>query len=428
MNEQAVDYLQQAISLMGKPDYDQARKLAEKALELEPRYADAYSVLGDICANQDDLDGAMEQYRKVLVADPDYAEAYFDIGNICFLQDDYAKGVEYYNKADEKGYHYFRLYLNLAQIYRQIGSEEIALRNYNRAIREEPLRAELRLEKAEYHLELGNVEEALETLDELQAIEPDLYDAYALRAQALCRIDRHGDALELARKAAGRFPDDPSVSLLLAQVLLASGKLDETQKILEELRGNKDFPLAARSVRLLEAQVFASKQEFAKAGESLREIIREETKFDDQARYLLMYVYYAMNDAEHALEIAGELSRSGINNAYTACGKFFVPFLLKRQGKKEEAAALFRGLTSEFRRITVNNPHFYEGYLYRILSHKELGEYDKALELTEYVEALDETSVDAYALRYSIYKDMGDEENASRMKKKVHAIDPLFEL
>lgn len=74
MNENAQDYLQRAITLMGRENYPEAKKLVELALAEDPRYAEAYSVLGDIYVNTDDLDNALESYRKVALLEPDNAD------------------------------------------------------------------------------------------------------------------------------------------------------------------------------------------------------------------------------------------------------------------------------------------------------------------------------------------------------------------
>ena len=97
-------------------------------------------------------------------------------------------------------------------------------------------------------------------------------------------------------------------------------------------------------------------------------------------------------------------------------------------GKSEEAKKEFRRLSSELRQLTVQKPHIYEAYLYRLLSHKELQEYDKALELADYIEALNKENVDAWAMRYAIYLDMGNQEKAEEMKRIVKRINPRYEL
>lgn len=81
-----------------------------------------------------------------------------------------------------------------------------------------------------------------------------------------------------------------------------------------------------------------------------------------------------------------------------------------------------------FRKMTIEEPSFYEGYVYRLLSHVNLKEFDKALELEEYMENLHPERVDAHAFRYHIYHAMGDEDKAEMEKEIVKNIDPKFTL
>ena len=52
INEMAIDYLQQAITLMQKEDYEEAITYAEKAINVDKRYKDAYVVKADALVNQ----------------------------------------------------------------------------------------------------------------------------------------------------------------------------------------------------------------------------------------------------------------------------------------------------------------------------------------------------------------------------------------
>lgn len=62
------------------------------------------------------------------------------------------------------------------------------------------------------------------------------------------------------------------------------------------------------------------------------------------------------------------------------------------------------------------------------MCHKELEEYEKALELADYIEALDDKIIDAYALKFNIYQSMGDVEKAKEMQAIVEKISPGMQL
>jgi hypothetical protein len=53
INEMAIDYLQQAITLMQNEDYVGAITYAEKAISVDKRHKDAYVVKADALVNQE---------------------------------------------------------------------------------------------------------------------------------------------------------------------------------------------------------------------------------------------------------------------------------------------------------------------------------------------------------------------------------------
>ena len=110
---------------------------------------------------------------------------------------------------------------------------------------------------------------------------------------------------------------------------------------------------------------------------------------------------------------------------FIACKHFlFCAFALDKMGESEKAKQEYKKLTSDFRRATIDNPALYEGYIYRILCHTEIGEYDKALELADYIESVDPDSADANSYRFYIYKKMGDMEKAEEAKAAALRLAP----
>lgn len=96
---------------------------------------------------------------------------------------------------------------------------------------------------------------------------------------------------------------------------------------------------------------------------------------------------------------------------------------MEETGETEKARAEYRTLTSKLRKFTIKDPSFYEGYLYRLLSHAKIGEFDKALELADYVGDLYPDKSDAHAFRYFIYKEMGDMTLADKERKIAKAMN-----
>lgn len=428
MNILAEDYIKQAINLMGKPDLKAAEATIRKAIELDPRNKEARVVLGDIHANNDLYDEALAEYNNALLIDPTDGELYFYIGNIYVLKDDLFHCIESYNKAEENGFHSVEMYLSYAQIYRILEKSDIAIRNYNKAIRQEPLNTDLRLEKIGYYAELQLYHEALEELDQLKKIEPDLYEAMALQIDINVGLGRYDRALELSTAFSNDYPEDEAILAQKAKVFLLMDKAGEAKELIADIKKKPDWKNVAETVLTVEAQICASENRIEDAIRCFEELIQEQDEYNEETHFYLLNCYYAAQDYEKALEVAKELSARDNKNVFVVTAMYYIPFMQKKLGNVKEAKEGFKKLTSTLREITVLNPHLYEGYLYRILCHKEIGEFDKALELCDYIEALDDSSIDPFSMRYAVYKEMGDEEKADKMRKIVYKMNPQFEL
>lgn len=83
--------------------YPQARELFKKAIELDPKYAEAYRGLAyaefNIGFNKE---AALTNYMKAIELKPDYGEAYYALA-FMYAMDNPDKGADYFKKAMELG-------------------------------------------------------------------------------------------------------------------------------------------------------------------------------------------------------------------------------------------------------------------------------------------------------------------------------------
>ena len=149
---------------------------------------------------------------------------------------------------------------------------------------------------------------------------------------------------------------------------------------------------------------------------------------DSDIVYLILDIYGKTEDYTKVLETAEVLIKLEPGEYYESTARYFHAHALDKLGKADEAKAEYRKLTSVLRKATINNPAFYEGYIYRLLSHTHLGEYDKALELADYIENLYPERADSHAFRHFIYKEQGDSAKAEESKSAALKINPDMSL
>lgn len=83
-------------------------------------------------------------------------------------------------------------------------------------------------------------------------------------------------------------------------------------------------------------------------------------------------------------------------------------------GKTSDANIQFKKAIKKLRKISMSNRTYYEVYIYRALAHKQVKEYDKAIEMAEFIIDLQPEREDGYMILADIYKDMGEEEKSEQ--------------
>ena len=419
------ELINQGINMMKAEKYHKAKEYFEAAIQENKRNKEAYMHLGNALVNLEKFDDAIAAFEKVLLIDPNDGEAYFNVGNVYVLKDNLLKCIENYNKAEEKGFENVELYSNLAGIYRELGEITTAIRNLNKAIKVAPLRGDIRVEKAHLYIATGKYNEALETLEELQKIIPDAFEAYDLQTQIYCGLNQHDKALEIINGAVEKFEKDVVLQWIRIKVLVEMGKNDEAKQAIEAIKSAEGYETMAREVAFQESIIHSNENNLDEAAKSLESVLENEgDSVDEQVRFLLMNIYMGKKDNDKAIQQAKKLSGTQSGTLFSVSGMYYLPHLMKQQGQVEEAQKMFKELSSYLRKLSIKLPEFYEIYIYRLLTHKELGEYEKALELADYIETLYPDHFEAYAMRTLIYNEMGRTEEAEEQKAKAKALNP----
>ena len=421
------DIISKGISLMSEQKYEAAKKEFELAIENDPKSYDAYIHLGNACANLGEFGEAITAFKNALIINENSGEALFSIANIYLLKDEKLKAVEFYNKSEKAGYKRAELYQILASIFFDVDDIPQALRNITRAIDVEPLNGELRLFKTRIYLAVNKYDEALETLDEMNKILPDAYETYNLRSQIYCSQGKYREALEICEQGCLRFPDDPNISLIKLKALVDMQKDLDASKLIATMKSNGQYDAVLKEAAIQESIIHLRKNDVSTTL-GLLDAANNALDGDSDLIYLMMDVYGKTENYEKTMEMAEKLIAMGSNEHYEYTARYFRAHSMDKLGKTEEAKVEYKNLTSLLRKATINNPAFYEGYIYRLLCHTHLGEFDKAFELADYLENLHPERSDAHTFRYFIYKEQGDLEKAEKSREKAIKLNPNVNL
>ena len=122
----------------GLKNFDAAIESYEKALKIQPGYADAYYNMGIAYKNKGNLEAAIDCYNQALKIKPDYAEAYNNMANALKDNGNLEAAIDCYNQALKIKPDYSAAYNNMANALEDKGDLETAIDFYNEALKIEP--------------------------------------------------------------------------------------------------------------------------------------------------------------------------------------------------------------------------------------------------------------------------------------------------
>lgn len=428
MNEEVQDKIQQGVELMAAGRYEDAAAAFEGALGLDRGNYEAHFNLGNARVNLGQLDEGMECFRKALLAKPGSGEARYSLGCALFLANRGVEAVREFNRCEESGFAPVEMYQILQTIFVDADDPVQAIRYANKAIALEPLNPQHYIDKAQLYLLREQPREAVACLREVEELLPDAAEPYIVESQIYLQSGESDEALASVERALSRFPDDPGLTLVKGRVLNEAGRCEEALPVLERARklaaGDDEL---ARSVDLQAAVAQAGVRDLDASIASLERAVAADPG-RDEAMFLLITECAAAKRFEDAERHADEVLTGGLDvDARTkATAVYWKAASMRELGREEDARSAFREAVGVLRRITIANPGLVEVYAYRLMCHKELGEYDKALELADHIIHLAPEDATGYAFKSEVLAAKGDEEGAATMRAKALELKPDF--
>jgi serine/threonine protein kinase/lipoprotein NlpI len=169
-----------------------------RAIELDSRYADAYINRGNIRNGLGDRQGANADYSKAIEANPGYALAYYNRG---IVRDDREGAIADYSKAIELDPNYVNAYYNRAFVRDGLNDKQGAIADYSKVIELNPKYSNAYLNRGNARSILGDLQGAI--ADHNKAIEtnPKNVPAYNARSQVRLSLRDTKGAFEDLTKA-----------------------------------------------------------------------------------------------------------------------------------------------------------------------------------------------------------------------------------
>jgi serine/threonine protein kinase/tetratricopeptide (TPR) repeat protein len=330
-------HLKLALSLQER-DVEGAISLCRAALQIDPMYADAHSILGRALRAKGDLDQAVAEFRKAIELDPKCIPAHLYLGLDLLGTDRWEEAIGEFRKV-------IQIEPKLAVAHSNLSAALLGQGMLDEAVAEGRKAIELDPKLAGAHSNFGLALIKQEKLDEAVAecrkateLEPKLAWTHTNLGVALGAQGRSHEAIAEYRTGIEIDPKDAKAHFFLGYALQGKGQPDEAiAEYREAIRFKKDYPDAHYNLGL----ALQGKGQLDEAIAEYREAIRIKEDYPE-AHCNLGNALCDKGQPDEAIDEYRAAIRSKQNypEAYKAHGNLGIRLALK--GRWDEAIAEYR--------------------------------------------------------------------------------------
>ena len=133
------DWYEKGVKAFQSENYGEALSFFTKAIELNPRYQNAYFYRGFVKDELGDRKGALADYNKAIDFNPKFADAYNNRGTVKHQLGDRWGALADYNKAIDLNPKFADAYNNRSNVKRELGDSEGMVDDNSKAIELDPM-------------------------------------------------------------------------------------------------------------------------------------------------------------------------------------------------------------------------------------------------------------------------------------------------
>ena len=150
------DLTQKGMELYEKREFMEAILNLNKAIETDPKYAQAYFVRGNIKAVFEDYHGAMKDYNSAIENNPKLADGFFARGNVKTKLQDYYGAIADYTSAITLNENYVDAYFSRGRAKQFLQAYEDAINDCTKIIQINPKSKDAYYMRGLLRLEFGD--------------------------------------------------------------------------------------------------------------------------------------------------------------------------------------------------------------------------------------------------------------------------------
>lgn len=411
------EYMVQGKTLYTSGNHQEALKYFQMAEREDPRDRESYIMQGECLIMLDRFDDAESVYRKVLLLCKNDGEAYFHLGNVAFLKNDPETGRSYYAQAINAGYDVPEIYLHMGFMAYNEGNYGEAIAQFNKVLAKDKFNADAHLNKARSYMALNRMEEALQAFDSMIQYVPEVFEGHHYKLLLLLQLNRVQEAVKVSEKMERLFPDDIEVHYDHLLTIEAQGKPADALKYYDAVFSDITEDLFVMERAKILTGLPGRGEEALELFEHLA--ASEDASIAHQAQFFSIVTAMGIEQFERGLVVCEQLMKAPEKDDVYYNALYFRGLLLEKLNNNNEAKKAYQFAVAELRMATAKQPGALDYYLLRIMAHKNLKEYQRALELANYLLSVNPSMPEALYVRAELYSDMHMDAEAAKDREAL---------
>jgi tetratricopeptide (TPR) repeat protein len=204
----AMDWFKKGYSLRFNKKNQRAMEAFNKAIEIDPRYANAYAGRAAIYNDWGHYQQALRESEQAIQLDPKLAWGFNCRGNAYIGLLNFQKAIEDLNKAIELDPKKTWPYSDRSRVYHMLKNYRQALEDANKAIELDPEFSDAYFRRGRALSSLNNVHDAIKDFDKAIELDPTFGRFFLYRGYALLKLNKTEQGLEDLKKAASLGNDE----------------------------------------------------------------------------------------------------------------------------------------------------------------------------------------------------------------------------
>ena len=300
-----------------------------------------YLEKGKTFIQEKNYEKAKVELKNVIQIDPKYAEAYYLMGTVAEAEQSWQQALGLYTKATELDKEHLNAHARLGRFYLLMGHQNKARDEMELVLEKNPDHLLGRLLKAGILQKGGNSQAAMYEAQKLVEEFPTDLEAVLFLAGVYLSKDENDKVIQLLSDSIGKNVDDVTLRSLLAQVYAKNKQNDQAEQQLVKII---ELEPKILTHRVTLASFYYNTQQIDKAETTLRDAIKADP--DDVARYLHLADLLVSKRSSAAAEkelLAAISARPKLSGL-----RFGLASLYLKDGKKDRAEKIYRDIIDKF--------------------------------------------------------------------------------